>query len=127
MRRGRARCRARRRRDREGLRRGGRRTDRAMRVAFLIERRNYYRQFGPIVDRALERGWQTQCWHDWSHPRTGLKGSEFPASPPTFRHGRPRVRTYQGAAALPGLVAEALPDVVIPLRQAVARGKRGRL
>ena len=98
-----------------------------MKIAFLIERRNYYRQFGPIVDRALERGWQTECWHDWSHPRTGLKGSEFPASPPTFRHGRPRVRMYQGAAALPGLVAEALPDVVISLRQAVAREKRGRL
>jgi len=30
-----------------------------MRVAFLIERRNYYRLFGPIVDRALERGWET--------------------------------------------------------------------
>ena len=98
-----------------------------MKIAFLIERRNYYRLFGPIVDRALERGWQTECWHDWSHPRTGLKGSEFPGSPPTFRHGQPRVRTYQGAAALPRLVAEARPDVVISLRQATAGEKRGRL
>ena len=26
-----------------------------MKVAFLLERQNYYRLFGPIVDRALER------------------------------------------------------------------------
>src|SRR5206468_10444109 len=127
MRRGRARCRARRRRDREGLRRGGRRKDRAMRVAFLIERRNYYRLFGPIVDRALERGWETECWQDWGQPRTGPKGSEFPDAVPTFRHGWPRVRTYRGSGELVALLAATPPDVVIAMRRPTADETAGRV
>ena len=78
-----------------------------MKVAFLIERRNYYRLFGPIVDRALERGWETECWHDWGQPRTGPKGSEFPDTAPAFRHGRPGMRTYRGSSELAALLAAA--------------------
>lgn len=88
-----------------------------MRVVFLIERRNYYRLLGPIVDRALERGWQTECWHDWGQPRTGPKGREFPSTAPTFRHGAPRVRTYRGSIDLPAQLVAARPDVVVALRQ----------
>jgi len=98
-----------------------------MRVAFLIERRNYYRLFGPIVDRALERGWETECWHDQNQRRTWLAGSASPGSPATFRHGTPRICTYRGAAELPALLARAQPDAVISLRQAAGGEKRGRL
>jgi len=94
-----------------------------MRVAFLLERPNYYRLFGPIVDRALERAWETECWHDWTYPRTWLSGSKSPA---TFRHGKLRVRSYRAAEGLPGLFTEARPDVVISLRQAAVEEKPGR-
>jgi hypothetical protein len=93
-----------------------------MKVAFLLERQNYYRLFGPIVDRALERGWETECWHDGTYPRTWRSGSKSPA---TFRHGQLRVRSYRGTAGLPGLFAEARPDVVISLRQAAVAEKPG--
>ena len=88
-----------------------------MRVAFLIERRNFYRLFGPIVDRALERGWEVACWHDWSHPRHGTKASEFPDSSPAFRHGAPLVRAYRGASGLAAELAASRPPVVIAMRQ----------
>ena len=94
-----------------------------MRVAFLIERQNYYRLFGPIVDRALERGWETECWHDWGQPRNGPKGSEFPDTVPTFRHGSPRVRTYLGPIHLPTVLAAAAPDAVISMRGPAAAEK----
>lgn len=86
-----------------------------MTVVFLIERRSYYRLFGPIIDRALERGWQIECWHDWSQPRTGHKGYDFPDPMPTFHHGRPALRTYHGSTDLATLLAAAPPDVVIAL------------
>jgi len=94
-----------------------------MRVAFLIERRNLYRLLGPVVDRALERGWEIECWHDWGQPRTGPKGSEFPATTPDFRHGRPAVRTFVGADGVAALCAGARPDAVIALRQPAAGEK----
>src|SRR5439155_1420935 len=123
----RPRCRAGGRRDRAPVRCSGGRAGRSMKIAFLIERRNYYRLFGPIIDRALERGWRTECWHDGGYRQRWLAGSESPEAPATFRHGTPRVRTYRGAAGLPGLLAEERPDVVISLRQAAAGEKRGRL
>jgi hypothetical protein len=90
-----------------------------MRVAFLIERSNFYRLFGPIVDRALARGWQTECWCDCGQPRTGPKGSLFPdpAALPAFRHGRPTVRAYRGSAELVALLAATPPDIVISMRR----------
>src|SRR5215470_17455418 len=71
-----------------------------MRVAFLILRKNYYRLLGPAVEEALNRGHAVECWHDWSGPRTGAKGSEFPDAAPPFRAGRPSVVTFAGAADL---------------------------
>ncbi len=96
-----------------------------MRIAFLIERRNFYRLFGPIVERALERGWETECWHDWGQPRTGPKGSEFPDAAPTFRHGGPRVRTYRGPATLGALLASAPPDAIVAMHRPTEVEKLG--
>jgi hypothetical protein len=99
-----------------------------MRIAFLIERRNFYRLFGPIVDRALERGWDTECWHDCGQPRSGPKGSQFPDPDcvPVFRHGRPTVRTYHGASELAALLGSAPPDVVISMRRPTAAERASR-
>jgi hypothetical protein len=87
-----------------------------VRVAFLIGRRNFYRLFGPIVDRALERGWQTECWHDWGQPRRGPKALEFPDAAPRFSHGRPMIRNFEGATELSGLLASTRPGAVISLQ-----------
>ena len=96
-----------------------------MKVAFLIQRRNFYRLFGPIVDRALERGWEAECWHDWSQARSGPKGSEFPDEAPAFRHGRPRVRTYPGAAGLAALNASAAPDAIVAMHRPTEAERSG--
>src|SRR5258708_13008940 len=89
-----------------------------MRIGFVIERKNYYRGFGPVVDRALARGWQTECWHDVSQPRSGPKALEFPdpGAVPSFRHGRPTVRTYRGEADLARQLRADPSDAMVALR-----------
>jgi hypothetical protein len=86
-----------------------------MRLAFLINRKNYYRVLGPAVDAALARGWDVECWHDWSQPRRGAKASEFPDVVPAFRHGTPRVRIHMGASDLATQWRADPPDAVIAL------------
>lgn len=85
------------------------------RVVFIIERKNYYRVLGPVVDAALLRGWTVECWHDWAQPRWGTKASEFPDRTPTFRHGAPAVSSYQGPADMVARLAAAPPDAVLAL------------
>jgi len=98
-----------------------------MRVGFLIERRNYYRLFGPIVERALARGHETECWHDWGQRRTGPKASEFPDTMPSFRHGQPRLRTFRGAADLAAQLAADAPDVMVALARPAGAGEGLRM
>ena len=86
----------------------------AVRVVFVVERKNYYRVFGPIVDAALRRGWAVECWHDWAQPRWGTKASEFPDAVPTFRWGAPQVAAYHGRE-LVGRLNATPPDGVVAL------------
>jgi hypothetical protein len=86
-----------------------------VRVVFIVERKNYYRTFGPAVDAALRRGWAVECWHDWAQPRWGTKASEFPDAVPTFRWGTPKVVRYHGAAELVERLNAAPPDAVVSL------------
>lgn len=86
-----------------------------MRIAFLIHRKNYYRLLAPVIDEALRRGHQVDCWHDWSHPRSGGKSYEFPDSAPRFNQGPPEIRTFQGLADLGERFRADSPDVVISL------------
>ena len=69
-----------------------------VRIAFLIMRSPEYRVYAPVIEAALARGWEVECWHDYSQLQTGLKGYQFPSidSVPGFRSGRPVVRSYQG-------------------------------
>ena len=86
-----------------------------MRLAFLVQRANFYRLYAPIVDEALRQGWDVECWHDYSQARDGQKGYNFPAveSAPRFASGTPRFRTYQG---LPELrVLQNSTDAVVSL------------
>lgn len=86
-----------------------------MRIAFLIRRKNYYRLLGPVVEEALRRGYQAECWHDWSHSKTGGKSSEFPDTAPSFRAGTPIVRAYHRPSDLAEHFREDSPDAVVCL------------
>jgi hypothetical protein len=86
-----------------------------VKIAFLVQRINFYRLYGPIVDEALRQGWDVECWHDYGQAREGQKGYNFPAveSAPRFVCGAPRLRTYQG---LPELrVLQHSTDAVVSL------------
>ncbi len=85
------------------------------RVVFVVERKNYYRVFGSVVDAALRDGWAVECWHDWGQPRWGTKASEFPDSAPTFRWGRPAIETYSGRTELTSRLLASPPAAVIAL------------
>ena len=85
-----------------------------VRLVFIVERKNYYRVIGPVVDAALRRGWAVECWHDWAQPRWGTKASEFPDAAPTFRWGAPQVVAYRGAELVERLGARP-PDAVVAL------------
>lgn len=87
-----------------------------MKVAFLIQRRNYYRLLGPVVERALARGWDTECWEAGDEALKGRRAREQREAPPAFRQGQPRRRSYSGAAGLNRLLADADRDVVVTLR-----------
>lgn len=86
-----------------------------MRIAFLILRKNYYRLLAPVVEEALRRGWQVECWHDWSQPRTGTKASEFPDEAPVYRSGSPGIRNFNGLGDLAERWRAEPPDAVLSL------------
>jgi SAM-dependent methyltransferase len=86
-----------------------------MRVAFVILRKNYYRLLGPAVAEGLARGHAVECWHDWSGPRTGPKGSEFPDAAPPFREGAPLIATYRGGPDLAERWRMDPPDAVVSI------------
>src|SRR5947209_19438151 len=86
-----------------------------MRIAFLIRRKNYYRPLAPVVEEALRRGYQVECWHDWSQPRTGMKASEFPDEAPVYRSGSPGIRNFKGLVDLAERWRAEPPDAVLSL------------
>lgn len=88
-----------------------------MRLAFLVQRANFYRLYAPIVDEALRQRWDVECWHDYSQARHGQKGYNFPAleSAPRFVHGTPGFRTYQGTTELRVWLQQGRTDAVVSL------------
>ena len=86
-----------------------------MKVAVLIRRTPEYRLFAPVIDAGLARGWEVECWHDYSQSSVGLKGYQFPSieSVPALRNGRPVVRSYQGRAELRAWLTEMQTDAVV--------------
>ena len=98
-----------------------------MRLAFLIQRRNYYRLLGPVVERALARGWDTECWEAGEEALKGRPAREQREALPAFRQGQPRRREYAGEGGLNRLLTEAGPDVVVTLRPPAAVGPESRV
>jgi len=64
-------------------------------LAVIIDRQNYYRLLGPIVEAALREGRDVECWLDQNPPS---KPWEFPSAEraPRFKFGTPTFRGYQG-------------------------------
>jgi hypothetical protein len=69
-------------------------------LIFLIERQNYFRLFGALIDEALRQGFAVECWHDHGQPSTGSRDYLYPAieNTPAFAHGRPDSRPYERIA-----------------------------
>jgi len=99
-----------------------------MKVAFLMQRRNYYRVLGPVVDRALARGWDTECWDVDRETFKGPRALERRVALPVFHSGTPRMRTYSGDTGPAPLLTDVEPDVVVTLRPpaGIAAGGRSR-
>ncbi len=98
-----------------------------MRVGFLIEKWNYYRVFGPIVERALTRGHETECWHDLGRLRAWAKATKSPGTMPTFRNGQPRLRPFRDEADLATQLAADAPDVMVALARPAGAGEGLRM
>jgi hypothetical protein len=89
-----------------------------MRLAFSIGAPNHYRLLGPVIDRALARGWTVECWQDAEQKvkrRLGALGRT--PLPPVFRSGTPTVREYGPERSFSDLVAAFGPDVIVALRR----------
>ena len=86
-----------------------------MKLALLIPRDAQYKLLGPVIEAALARGWDVECWHDYSQDRGGLKGYQFPSidAVPEFRSGTPVIRSYQGHGELKTWLVEMRADAVI--------------
>lgn len=84
-----------------------------------------YRMYGPIIDAALGRGWEVECWHDYSQTQTGAKAYQFPTaeSVPAFAHGAPAVRGYQGPSELVARLANEDVDAVVWTGVSLAGGQ----
>src|SRR5204862_5176992 len=87
----------------------------AVKIAVVVSRTPQYRLYAPIIEAALARGCSVECWHDHEQLQTGLKGYQFPSaeSVPRFRHGRPRVRSFQDRAQLRTWLTTLHADAII--------------
>jgi len=95
-----------------------------MKIVFPIWWRNHYRLLGPVIDRALARGWDVECWHAANEDRKSRRRVRA-EPPPAFRSGVPRLREYDGRDGLLRLVHEVRPDAVVSLRPPDAQSASG--
>lgn len=88
-----------------------------MKVAFLITRNIYFRSFGSIIDEFLKRGHQVFCFYDYSQPKKGSKGYQFPdiSQTPKFRNGQVVCVDFLGEEDLLNKVLKNNIQVVVSL------------
>ncbi|MBW1713856.1 MAG: hypothetical protein JRJ59_11980, partial [Deltaproteobacteria bacterium] len=103
-----------------------------MKLGVIIDRINYYRYLGPIVEAALGRGWEVICWHFEGGPQQGGKANQRPsANPaPTYLSGRPRIVDFFDFQELSGLTSgvEATVTLLGPLAYGIEpRSKWGTI
>lgn len=74
-----------------------------MKIVFLIEKNNYYRNFLPLIKEGIKRGHSIECWHNYSKSRTGQKWYSFPevAYAPSIDEGQQiKVEAFYGSKDL---------------------------
>ncbi len=88
-----------------------------MKIGFIIKRISYYKFFSPIIDECLKRSYKVYNFHNYSHPKDGLKGYNFPAieNSPSFNNGFPKFLDYQDNQNLLSLISREGIDFVISL------------
>ncbi len=66
-----------------------------IKIVFLIYRIGYYRYFTPLIREGLTRGYDVECWHDYSAPKGGEKGFAFPSieDVPVFNDIKNKIKT----------------------------------
>lgn len=89
-----------------------------MKIGFIINRSGLYRIFSPIIDEALRCGNEVVCLHDYSQPKTGMKGYLFPylESTPLFRFGVPRVIPFNGNGEFLKIIREGGINILVSLQ-----------
>lgn len=89
-----------------------------MKIVVPIYRFNWYRTLAPVVDEALRRGYDVECWHNESSANFS---SNRPSAEkmPRFSHGSPSVSTYESEDELQDKVlrcdADAIVSIDLPL------------
>lgn len=85
-----------------------------MKLVFPILRLNWYRLLSPVIDEALRRGHEVECWHNED-------GTNWPSNTPSFErvpkfiNGKPVIRTYASTEALKQMYYNEKADAVISL------------
>ena len=84
-----------------------------MKIAFHIPRMNWYRVLSSLIDAALNRGHQVECWHN--------RGAKLKENTPTikklpfFLNGRPEIVEYDKPEDIITLVNSRPIDIIIDL------------
>lgn len=86
-------------------------------IGFLICRLTYYRYFNSIIDEAISRDISVTCFHDYGHPKDGLKGYQFPdiSKAPEFFNGVPDFIKYKSSDNLQDLLEKKNIDIIFSL------------
>ncbi|MDO8524142.1 MAG: hypothetical protein Q7R99_00755 [bacterium] len=88
-----------------------------MKIGFIIERNVYFRTFGPVIEEAIKKGHQVFCLHNYSQPRGGSKGYQFPdiSQTPKFKNGQVIPLDYKTEDDLIKKVLESNIQAVVSL------------
>ena len=85
-----------------------------MRLVFPIYRFNWYRTVAPVIDEALRRGFEVECWHNVSIANFE---SNRPTSDkmPRFLHGEPTIHGYKSEEELEDRIMKCTASAVISI------------
>jgi len=95
-----------------------------VKMVFPILRLNWYRLLSPVIDEALRRGHEVECWHNgdgtnWSSNAPSIERV------PQFVNGKPVIRTYASRDELKRMFYHERADAVISLSLPSAAGLEG--
>jgi hypothetical protein len=65
-------------------------------LAFIVGRNIYFKFYAPVIEAALQRGWEVECWLRLAKSSKGPKAYQHPTldDVPAFQHGSVKVRRY---------------------------------